>query len=143
FAGSSAPKGPASIADQVADCRALLEHLGVKQTHVAGHSLGGVIALQLALDAPTLVQSLALMEPALMGAIARAEGSLRPETLASQQQFHHSLQQVRAFYAAGDARAALTAFLETRSADVFREVLDWLLKSGEFDQAMRDFGTFL
>jgi pimeloyl-ACP methyl ester carboxylesterase len=143
FCGSSASQRPAAVADQVADCRALLEYLGVHHAHVVGHSLGGVIALQLALEAPALVQSLALLEPALMSAIARSEGTLRPETLASQHQFRHSLQQVRELHAAGDARAALTAFLETRAADAFRGVLDWLLQTGEFEQALRDFGTFL
>jgi pimeloyl-ACP methyl ester carboxylesterase len=41
--------------------------------HVVGHSFGGCIALQLALDSPHVVRSLALLEPALfVGASARS-----------------------------------------------------------------------
>lgn len=65
YAGSSRNPGPVSIARQAADCRGLLRHLGVARAHVVGHSLGGCIALQLALDTPKVVHSLALLESAL------------------------------------------------------------------------------
>lgn len=143
FAGSSRPNGPATVGDQVQDCKALLDHLGVRRTHVAGHSLGGVIALQLALDEPNLVQSVALLEPALMGAIARAEAGYRPETADSQRQFREGMKEVDRAYESGDPRGALLAFLETRAGAAFRNVLEWLRKTGEFDQAVRDAGTFL
>jgi pimeloyl-ACP methyl ester carboxylesterase len=66
YAGSSRTAEPAEVAQQVADCRALLRHLGVERAHVAGHSYGGCIALQLALDKPDVVGSLVLLEPGLM-----------------------------------------------------------------------------
>lgn len=66
FAGSSRPQGVVSISHQAADARALLHHLGVDRAHVVGHSYGGCVALQLALDAPDMVQSLALLEAALL-----------------------------------------------------------------------------
>jgi pimeloyl-ACP methyl ester carboxylesterase len=66
FAGSSRPQGVVNIAQQAADARALMTHLGVDRAHVVGHSYGGCVALQLALDAPERVQSLALLEPALL-----------------------------------------------------------------------------
>ena len=66
FAGSTHPDRPLSIAEQAAHCRALLAALGIDRAHVVGHSYGGVIALQLAMDAPELVRSLALLEPALL-----------------------------------------------------------------------------
>jgi pimeloyl-ACP methyl ester carboxylesterase len=143
FAGSSHPPGRAMIADQVADCKALLQHLGIKRTHAIGHSLGGVIAMQLALDHPDMVQSLVLMEPALMGAIAKAEAGNRPEAAASQRQFVEGMDKVQQIFQTGDRRGALNAFLETRAGDAFRGVLDWLTKTGEFDQAVRDADTFL
>src|SRR5918996_2043981 len=66
YAGSSRASGPISVARQAADCRALLRHLGVERAHVVGHSYGGIVALQLALDSPGVAHSLALLEPGLM-----------------------------------------------------------------------------
>jgi pimeloyl-ACP methyl ester carboxylesterase len=143
FAGSSRPQGRAQIGDQVADARALLQHLGVERAHVVGHSLGGVIGVQLALDAPESVHSLALMEPALMSAIAKVEGAGRPDAAQNQQQFMAGMQRVQQIYESGDRRGALMAFLETRAGEAFRGVLDWLQTTGEFDQAVKDADTFL
>ena len=143
FAGSSHPEGKAQISDQVADARALLRELGVERAHVVGHSLGGTIAIQLALDAPEAVHTLTLMEPAIMAAIARAEAGDSPEARASQQAFMEGMQRVQAIYESGDKRGALLAFLETRAGQAFRGVLDWLTTTGEFDQAVRDADTFL
>jgi len=44
-----------------ADARALVESLARRPVHVVGHSLGGLIALKLALDSRRLVRSLALL----------------------------------------------------------------------------------
>jgi pimeloyl-ACP methyl ester carboxylesterase len=65
YVQSSRPNGMLSVSQQASDCRSLLRRLGVSLTHVVGHSFGGVVALQLALDAPELVGTLALLEPAL------------------------------------------------------------------------------
>ena len=65
FAGSARPHGEVSIARQAADAQAVLAHLGIARAHVVAHSYGGAIALQLALDAPAAVHSLALLEPPL------------------------------------------------------------------------------
>src|SRR5262245_32652967 len=56
--GGSHPAGAFSMQQQARDAQALLKHLGVARAHVVGHSLGGAIALQLALEAPSLVHSL-------------------------------------------------------------------------------------
>jgi pimeloyl-ACP methyl ester carboxylesterase len=63
-AGSTPIDGPVSIAEHAQDCRALLGALDVTQAHVVGHSYGALVALQLAVDAPRAVSSLALFEPA-------------------------------------------------------------------------------
>jgi len=61
---SSKPPGPYSAALFAEDAQALLDHLGVGQGHVAGHSLGATVALRLALDAPDRVKRLALLSAA-------------------------------------------------------------------------------
>jgi pimeloyl-ACP methyl ester carboxylesterase len=66
FAGS-VPHGEAfSIEQQAADALAVLRHLGASRAHVVGHSYGGTTAIQLALDAPNVIGSLVLLEPALL-----------------------------------------------------------------------------
>lgn len=142
FAGSEHPEGKAKIEDQSADARALLAELGIDRVHVVGHSLGGVIGIQLALENPEMVHSLALLEPALMGAFAKSQAS--PEAAAqSQQEFRDGMARVNEIFETGDRRGALLAFLETRAGGAFREVLDWLTETGEFDQAVADADTFL
>ncbi len=64
--GSTRTAGPVSIGDHAADAAALLRDLGVRQAHVAGHSSGAAVAVQLALTEPELVHSLALLELPLM-----------------------------------------------------------------------------
>ncbi|MGH7265976.1 MAG: alpha/beta fold hydrolase, partial [Candidatus Rokuibacteriota bacterium] len=62
-ASSRAP-GPYSIELLSADALALLDHLGIGRCQVAGHSLGGMVALRLAIDAPERVDRLALLSTA-------------------------------------------------------------------------------
>jgi pimeloyl-ACP methyl ester carboxylesterase len=65
YGASSRPPAPVEITDQADHCRRLLAHLGIPAAHIVGHSSGGLIALQLARQAPQVVASLALLEPAL------------------------------------------------------------------------------
>lgn len=141
FAGSEHPPGKATIEDQAADCYALMQHLGVARAHVMGHSLGGVIAIQLAYSHPGSVHTLSLMEPALMGAIAKTQQG--GDAQAAQQKFLEGMAKVNEVYATGDKRGALQAFLQTRAGEAFRDVLDFLLKTGEFEMAVKDADTFL
>src|SRR4029079_3823167 len=75
FLGSSPHRGPFTVAKQAADALAVVNHGAGGRAHVAGHSYGGVTALQLALDAPDSVHSLALLQPPL--AVPHGEGVAR------------------------------------------------------------------
>jgi 3-oxoadipate enol-lactonase len=59
--GSSPVDGEVSVEELAADAAALLDALEISRAHVMGHSLGGVIAQQLALDAPDRILSLSLL----------------------------------------------------------------------------------
>ncbi len=64
--GRSGPAaGHADIASQSAQLVQLMQRIGMSRAHVVGHSSGGLVALQLALDHPERVASLVLLEPAL------------------------------------------------------------------------------
>ena len=135
YAGSSGPPGPVSAAQQAADCLALLRHLGVERAHVAGHSFGGAIALQLALDTPGLVHSLAVLEPAgIAGASARA----RRESPAQREQREQREQRQQRYREAG-AAPVVDEFLRARWPG-YRAELDQVLP-GAFDQAVADAGA--
>ena len=114
YAGSSPVRAPFSLAQQAADCRALLEHLGIERAHVVGHSSGGVIALRLALDAPEIVHSLVLLEPALLDV---PSGALLAEA------FGPALER----YGAGDKEGAADNFLRWAIGPDYRAWLDRLI----------------
>jgi pimeloyl-ACP methyl ester carboxylesterase len=79
WVGSTHTPPPVSIAEHAADAAALLEHLGVRRAHIAGHSTGASIGAQLALDHAEKVHTLTLLEPTLVslplgGAFLEAAG---------------------------------------------------------------------
>lgn len=63
-------KGIYTIQQQACDVACLLEHLGIPQAHILGHSMGGRVALELALDFPGRVKSL-IMAASGTGAVIR------------------------------------------------------------------------
>jgi 3-oxoadipate enol-lactonase len=62
YGESSLPSGPATYVD---DLRALLDHLGLERTALVGASLGGRVALELAVLRPERVERLALVAAGL------------------------------------------------------------------------------
>lgn len=53
--------GPYSVEDFAGDLRALMDALEIERAHVAGHSLGGLVAQSFALDYPERLSKLALI----------------------------------------------------------------------------------
>ncbi len=98
--------GPVSFAEHAADAAALLDHLGISRAHVAGHSTGAIIALQLAVDRPDLVHSLALLEPLQM--FSPSAGALVEK-----------MEPAFAAYGSGDTKEAMEHFLSVACS------LDW------------------
>ncbi|MBW4674965.1 MAG: alpha/beta hydrolase [Desmonostoc geniculatum HA4340-LM1] len=64
---SSAPQNPYSIKEMAGDIAALLDRIGIDKVHLAGHSMGGQIAQELALAYPKKVQSLMLLSSLAKG----------------------------------------------------------------------------
>jgi pimeloyl-ACP methyl ester carboxylesterase len=105
-AGSAQGPAPVSFAAHAADAAALLGHLGLRRAHVAGHSTGAAIGLQLAVDRPDAVHTLALLEPPLTG-------------VPSAGAFFERAGPALAAYGSGDREGAMAGFLSVVSG------LDW------------------
>ena len=94
FAGSSRAPVPFSMKEQAADAAALLKALGISRAHIVGHSFGGCVALQLALDQPAMVRSLVVMEPPIFDPNAAVSPFAKLESM----------------YQAGDKLGAMSTF---------------------------------
>jgi pimeloyl-ACP methyl ester carboxylesterase len=131
WGGSTHTPPPVSIRDHAADAGALLDRLGISRAHVAGHSSSGAVAAQLALDRPELVQTLILLEPAVL-------------SLPGGRAFLEQGAPVFDAYRSGDHSGALAMFMSAVSG------LDWTECRALFDervpggvaQAVEDADTF-
>ena len=119
---------PMSVAEQAANARALLQSLGIERAHVIGHSYGGVVALQLALDAPEAVRSLALLEPSIPAALGDPEVALK---------FMEGAGKAFAQFGASDKAGAVDTWLTGAFGPGYREIADRALP-GWFEQAAKD-----
>ena len=127
YAGSSHVSGPVSIAQQAAHVRALMRMLGIDRAHLVGHSSGANIVMQVALDAPEKVQSLALLEAALPVPASSPGRAGIPKAME--------------LYGAGDKAAAVDTFMRAVAGANYRASADRVLP-GAFDQAVADADTF-
>jgi pimeloyl-ACP methyl ester carboxylesterase len=131
YGGSSRPgDGDAGMAEQARQCQALLQQLGIDRAHVVGHSSGGLIATQLALDAPEVVGTLALLEPVDLEVPSAAEFGQQVLAAAFQR------------YATGDKEGAVDAFMRGVCSPRYRALLDRVLGPAAFQQAVKDADTF-
>ncbi len=130
YGGSTLGSIPLTVAREAADAAALLRQLAVRRAHVAGHSFGGMIALQLALDHPNLVHSLALLEPSLPmvpGGEARLQQLFAPMMNA---------------YRAGEKRKAMVTLSDAIFGPGWQAVVERAVPGG-VEQAVKDFDTFM
>ena len=130
YMGSTLGSEPLTGAGQARDAAALLRHLGMKAAHVAGHSFGGLIALQLALDAPELVHSLALLEPPLR---------MVPSGKAAFERINLPMMNA---YRAGDKRKAVEFFSDVVFGPDWQTIVEQAVPGG-VEQAVRDMDTFI
>ena len=126
-AGSTHATGPVAIADHAVDCLRLLAALGVGKAHVVGHSYGACVALQLASDAPDVVLTLALFEPALLA-------------VPSGPQFSEDLAPIVERYRAGDRVGADDAFFTLVGGPNWRSEVSRTVPGGS-EQAAQDVAT--
>ncbi len=131
WVGSTHAPPPVSVGDHAADAAALLGRLGLRRAHIAGHSSGAAVAMQLALDHPEYVHTLVLLEPSLIA-------------VPSLEAFFTQIEPAFAAYASGDHPGALAIFMSVVSG------LEWtkaraLLEQrvpGALEQTISDADTF-
>ncbi len=129
FGQSSHIPGPAdSIAQHAADALALLNELGISRAHVVGHSFGAAVALQLALYARRVAQSLTLLEPLLPGVPEASEAATVVRPLVER-------------FRRGEANAALDALLRFLQGDQYRTEIESNLGDRALEQALADAPT--
>ena len=131
FGGSSRVEGPLTMADHAEHLRLLMRELGIESAHVVGHSSSALIALQLALDAPEAVQSLALLDPARPA----------PETEAQSAFLREVVGPAMGRYRSGDEAGAVDAWLRGVFGPDYRAMLDEQLP-GAYEQALAEAGSF-
>lgn len=127
FGGSSGVDSARSIAGEASDAVALLDHLGIERAHVVGHSLAGLIVLQMAIQASDRVATLGLFEPAYMAVPSGAT-------------FGQGVGSIAEKFQSGDAAGALGDFLIAVGGDDAMSRLG-LLSEESNQQALDDLGT--
>jgi pimeloyl-ACP methyl ester carboxylesterase len=124
YAGSSPLIGPLTFQREAVTFRRFMRAIGVTEAHVVGHSASGCMALQFALDAPDIVRSIAVLEPALMAVPSPPDV---PRALE--------------LYRAGERTTAVETFLRATCGPNAQSILDRVVP-GAVSQALADADTF-
>ena len=95
----------ASVERQTDDLAAIIRALGIAPAHIVGHSLGGAVALNLALRYPELVNTLVLAEPAVSGVLGQTPDN---EAVAKESQAIRA--EMREAFASGDAERIVRTY---------------------------------
>jgi pimeloyl-ACP methyl ester carboxylesterase len=108
-----------------------MQHLSIERAHFVGQSYGGIIILQVALDAPEVVHTLALLEPAL------------PSILHNSAEFGALSAKVGPLYESGDRAAAVEAFGQGVCGADYHALFDQNLPPGWFERWVADLDTVM
>jgi len=127
FGGSTHPKGSLTVQEQASDTRKLMGYLGVEKAHIVGHSAGGKIALQFALEYPEMVHTLSLLEPDLTSCVSAP-------TIQQAIQFIAPLGEM---YQRGDKAGAINAFLSLVAGPDGPNIMEKVIP-GAMNQAIKD-----
>ncbi len=128
--GSTRGQAPLTFERGAADAAALLKHLQIGRAHVVGHSFGGNIAMQLAVDAPELVHSIALLETplwAVPGGRANYEETILPMLNA---------------YRSGEKEKSVLIFCDAVFGPNWQSIVEQAVPGG-VQQAVHDVDTFI
>ena len=128
YAGSSPTRTPGSVVGDANDCQALMAKLGIERAHIVGLSYSASVALQLAVNAPGCVHSLALLEPP-------------PVHVPSAGEFRAANARLREVHEVRGPAAALDEFLTLLIGAGWRDSCERLVP-GSVEQMQRDAGTF-
>jgi 3-oxoadipate enol-lactonase len=131
FGASNRVAGPLTIADHARHCARLMNHVGIEQAHVVGHSSSATIALQLALDFPDSAHTVVSMEAARPV----------PQTDLQAEFIRTYIQPAVQRYRAGDTRGAVDTFFSGVFGEGYLPVLEEGLPGG-FDQAVAEADAF-
>jgi len=129
WGNSERPERSLSIGEQAADCRSVMQHLGVERAHLVGQSYGGTILLQMALDHPDAVHTVALLEPGL------------PTVLFNSAQFGAEISKVESLYESGATEAAMEAFGQEVAGADYRKAFDQTMEPGYFERWVAEADT--
>src|SRR5262249_49576504 len=130
YACSSRAVAGMRMQEGAGDCIALLNHLGIASAHVAGHSFGAGIALQMGIGAPGRVGKLALLGPPLPSLVASG-GDVAGWGASG-----------REIYDSGDKTAATDIVLAGAYGQDYRRFTDVALPASAFDRAVSDIDTY-
>lgn len=117
-----------TVSEDATVCARLMDHVGWSRAHVVGHSYGALVALQLAMDRPECVGTVALLEPAARGISSSAAVAA-------------ALQPVIAAYRSGDTASAIDGFLRHVCGDGYRGALERVIP-GAFNEALAEADLF-
>jgi pimeloyl-ACP methyl ester carboxylesterase len=133
--GVGLPGETADIAGQATDVVTILDALGIDRAHVAGHSFGAYIALELATRAPDRLLSATLLEAPFAQTDAMQQGL---------KDLGAAMSLIADKYTNGDADGAVATFWEfTSEVEGLAELIGPVLPEGARELAAVDLGTWL